>query len=206
MLEELMRKFVEVIDPKLEKYRARKKSSETRDKKLAPKSTFEESTTQTAPQSLAEFIEMIKRTPKSVLSNADRKRIAAIMSFDAHRVRDLMVPKKQMVFVKDTEILGPLMLDRLYKSGFTNFPVVDYSDKVLGIIHTEALNTLEIKNTDRAAKYLDAIVYYLHEDDTLEFAVSEIERTNSYYFLVLDKKEALAGFFTVQMLLDYLLG
>ncbi len=46
----------------------------------------------------------------------------------------------------------------------------------------------------------------LHEKDSLEFAVAEIGRTNAYYFLVLDTKEELAGFFTVQMLLDYLLG
>jgi len=40
----------------------------------------------------------------------------------------------------------------------------------------------------------------------LQFAVGEIERTNGYYFLVLNKKEELVGFFTIQMLLDYLIG
>ena len=75
-----------------------------------------------------------------------------------------------------------------------------------GIIHTEALNTLEIKRTDRAEKYLDKDVQYLHASDSLSHAVSEIERTNSYYFLVLDDHDSLAGFFTIQMLLDYLLG
>ena len=49
-------------------------------------------------------------------------------------------------------------------------------------------------------------VFYLHESDSLKFAVEEIERTNSYYFLVLDDNNTLAGFFTIQMLLDYLLG
>ena len=48
-------------------------------------------------------------------------------------------------------------------------------------------------------------VNYLHVGDSLQFAVTEIERTNSYYFLVLDAYESLAGFFTVQMLMDYLL-
>ncbi len=117
-----------------------------------------------------------------------------------------MIPKSKMVFVNAEEILGPLVLDKLYKSGFTNFPVVDNSDKVKGIIHTEALNALEIKHTDRAEKYLDKSVYYLHINDSLSHAVSEIERTNSYYFLVLDHEDSLAGFFTIQMLLDYLLG
>ena len=186
-----MRKFVKFIDPKLEKYRPKKSPAPI------PKYT---------PKTLPEFIDVLKRTPRNILSSTDRDRIAAIMSFDDRTVGNLMVPKSKMIFVSDKEILGPLMLDKLYKSGFTNFPVVDSKDKVLGIIHTEALNALEIKKTDRATKYLDRTVNYLHTSDTLQFAIDEIERTNSYYFLVLNDTNALAGFFTTQMLLDYLLA
>lgn len=186
-----MRKFVKFIDPKFEKYRAKKAP------KIIPKYT---------PKTLEEFIEVIQRTPKSILNISDRNRISAVMSFDSRKVSDLMIKKTEMIFVHQKDFLGPLTLDKLYKSGFTNFPVVDDKDKVKGIIHTEALNALEIKKTDRAEKYLDKNVRYLHETDSLKFAVEEIERTNSYYFLVLDNSDSLAGFFTIQMLLDYLLG
>lgn len=191
MFERLMQKFVKFLDPKLDKYRSKKPATPT------PEYT---------PKTLADFIDVLRRTPRSILSSRDRDRIAAIMSFDDRTVGNLMVPKSKMIFVSDKEILGPLMLDKLYKSGFTNFPVVDSKDKVLGIIHTEALNALEIKKTDRATKYLDRTVNYLHTSDTLQFAINEIERTNSYYFLVLNDTNALAGFFTTQMLLDYLLA
>lgn len=191
MLDNLLKKLVHWLDPKLERFRTRQSST------TPPKFT---------PKSLEEFIGVLQRTPKSILSSRDRSRIAAIMSFDDRKVESIMIPKSKMVFVNAEEILGPLVLDKLYKSGFTNFPVVDNSDKVKGIIHTEALNALEIKHTDRAEKYLDKSVYYLHINDSLSHAVSEIERTNSYYFLVLDHEDSLAGFFTIQMLLDYLLG
>ncbi len=189
MLENLIRKFVKFIDPKLEKYRHPRAS--------APKYT---------PKTLPEFIDLLKRTPKTILSGRDRNRIAAIMNFDNRTINELMTPKEKMVFVNEKEVLGPLVLDKLYKSGFTNFPVINNKEKVIGIIHTEALNALEIKKTDRASKYLDPTVNYLHLNDSLQFAVEEIERTNSYYFLVLDDSESLAGFFTIQMLLDYLLS
>lgn len=185
---QFLRKFVKAVDPKLEKYR---------DKKTEPKYT---------PRTIEDFVDVIRRTPRTVLDTESRKRIAAIMNFDAKKVSDLMVSKKEMIFVKETEFLGPLVLDKLYKSGFTNFPVVNQKDKVLGIIHTEALNTLEIKKTDKAIKYIDKQVNYLHISDSLKFVVEEIERTNGYYFLVLDEEEKLAGFFTIQMLLDYLVG
>ena len=189
MFEKIIRKIVKWLDPKLEKFRPAKPP-----------------TPKYAPKTLEEFIDVLRRTPKSILSSRDRDRIAAIMSFDERQVKELMVPKSKMVFVNQKEVLGPLVLDKLYKSGFTNFPVVDNNDKVKGIIHTEALNALEIKRTDRAEKYLDKNVNYLHLTDSLTDVVSEIERTNSYYFLLLDEKDSLAGFFTIQMLLDYLLN
>ena len=117
-----------------------------------------------------------------------------------------MVPKSKMIFVSSGEMLGPLVLDKLYRSGWTNFPVVDAKERVKGVINTEALNALEVRKMEKAEKYVDKKVLYLHERDLLTFAVEEIERTNGYYFLVLDERGGLVGFFTVQMLLDYLIG
>ena len=191
MFERLMRKIVSVLDPKLEKFRPKKAS--------VPVKKY-------TPESLEEFIGVLQRTPKSILSSKERERIAAVMSFNDRRVEDLMARKNKIVFVKRKEVLGPLVLDRLYKSGFTNFPVVDERDKVVGIIHTEALNALEIKKTDLAESYMDKNVNYLHEKDSLKHVVEEIERTNSYYFLVKNEKGELVGCFTIQMLLDYLIG
>ena len=182
------RRFTKFIDPKLEKFREHKKE-------VKPKYT---------PTSLEDFIGVVQRTPKSILSSKDRDRIASIMSFDERKVSDLMTNKEKMIFVSDKEFLGPLMLDKLFRSGFTNFPVTDSKGKVKGIIHTEAFNALEIKNTDRVDKYIDKNVNYLHANDSLQFAIDEIKRTNGYYFLVLDENEDLAGFFTTEMLLDYL--
>ena len=78
-----MKKFVKFIDPKLEKYRPKK----------APAPKY-------APDSLEEFIGVLQRTPKTILSAKDRSRIANIMSFDDRKVADLMTPKKELVFVK----------------------------------------------------------------------------------------------------------
>ena len=190
MFERLMRKIVSLLDPKLEKYRP---------KKTEPARKY-------TPESLEDFIGVIQRTPKNVLSSKDRERIAAVMSLGDRTVGDLMAFKNKIVFVKRKEVLGPLILDKLYKSGFTNFPVVNERGDVVGLIHTEALNALEIKKTDLAERYMDKNVNYLHINDSLKYAVGEIERTNSYYFLVRDEKEELVGCFTVQMLMDYLIG
>lgn len=184
-----MRKIVRWLDPKLEKFRPKKPP--------VPKYT---------PKTLEDFIGVVQRTPKSIISVKDRGRIAAIMSFDERKVGNLMVAKEKIVFVERDEVLGPLVLDRLYKSGFMSFPVVDGHNKVIGIIHTEALNMLEIKKTDKAEKYMDAKVNYVGVNDSLESVVEEVRQTDCYYFLVKDAKGELVGCLTIQMLLDYLMG
>ena len=189
MFEKIMRKFVKWLDPRLQGFRPKK----------VPEPKY-------APRTLEEFIGVLQRTPKNILSKEDRERIAAVMSFKDRRVEDLMAEKEQIVFVKKDEVLGPLTLDKLYKSGFTSFPVIDGRGKVVGTIHTEALNALEIKKTDRADKYMDERVSYLKMSDALAVAVEEIERTNCYYFLVTDENGELVGCFTIQMLLEYLVG
>lgn len=194
MFDNFMQNFVKWLDPKLDKYRTKKPAAKP---VKPPKYT---------PETLEDFIAVLKRTPRSVLSDTDRARIAAVMSFDSHTVQDLMVKKSDMVFVQKDEMLGPLTLDKLYKSGFTSFPVIDSKNKVKGIIRTEALNALEIKKTDRADKYFDKDFNYLHTFDSLPRAVEEIAHTGSCYFLVLNETDALAGFFTVEILLDYLLN
>ena len=105
MFKDLMQKFTRWIDPKLDKYRTKKPTSKPT---TPPKYT---------PHSLEEFIDVLKRTPKSILSDQDRDRIAAIMCFEERTVGELMVMKPDMVFVDAKEILGPLTLDKLYKSG-----------------------------------------------------------------------------------------
>lgn len=190
-----MQKIVKFLEPIFEKYREHR--PEVKEiKKPEPPYT---------PKTVEDFIGVIKRTPKSVLNTKDRARIAAIMSFDERKVSELMVRKEKMIFVDSKEMLGPLTLDKLYKSGYMNFPVTDSKGKIKGILCTAALNALAVRKTDKAGEYIDKQIYYLHESDSLEFAIEEIKNTSSDYFLVLDDKEEVTGFFTVQMLLDYLI-
>lgn len=184
-----MQNFIKWLDPKLEKYRPIIKTT--------PAKPY-------TPQSLEDFVKVIQRTPKTVFDSTDRARLAAIMDLNNQTVKDLMTPKSQMITVQKDEILGPLVLDKLYKSGLTDFPVIDTEENLIGILHTDTLNSLETKTTNPASKYLDQNIHYLHTTDPVNHAIEQIIHQNTLYFLVLDKHGSLAGFFTLKMLLDYL--
>ena len=67
------------------------------------------------PKDLADFIDIIKRSPENVLSKNDKNRIAAVMSFESHIVSDLMVAKKDMVFVNEKDLLGEPEVGRRFR-------------------------------------------------------------------------------------------
>ena len=128
------------------------------------------------------------------------------MTFSETHVSDIMLEKPAITFVKETDFLGPLMLDRLYKSGFSHFPVVDGAGKIVGTLSTESLNSLKIKEADRAFKYVDPRVFYLRADYSLERAFAAFLRTNSYFFIVINKSDEVVGLLTVEMLISFLLA
>lgn len=187
-----MKSFVSWLDPKLERFRTPKEPEE-----LPPYT----------PETIEDFIGVIKRAPKDVISSKQRATIASAMSFSERKVSDIMMPRSEITFVYEHDFLGPLMLDKLYQSGSSHFPVLSSDGRqVIGVIHTDQLNSLEIKNTDRATKYLDKKVYYIRSDYSLDQAMSAFLRTNCFFFVVIDQSGQVAGLLTYKMLVGFLLG
>lgn len=191
----LPEKIARWLDPKLEPYRP-----------APPPPPEPPKPAPYTPKNLMDLLGVIRRTPRTVLTDRERGVIAAAMSFSERRVTDIMLPKDKITFVHDKDFLGPLMLDKLYRSGFSHFPVVDFNGRLVGLLHTKSLNNLEIRDTDRAEKYLDPTVYYLRNDYTLEQALAAFLRTNCYFFMVVDRMGAIVGLLTYKMLAVYLFG
>ena len=158
------------------------------------------------PQSEKELVQLLKRTPKAVLGHREREVIAAAMNFAQTPVAELMLPRTEITFVREDEVLGPLVLDRLYKSGYAHFPVLDRHQQIIGVLHTQALNSLEIKETDQARKFLDTNVYYVREDYSLEQALAVFLRTNCYFCLAINREGQVVGLLTFESLVEFLLG
>lgn len=185
----VIKKFVGWLDPKLEKYRDEK-----------PKEDL-------TPKTQAELVEILKKAPKSVLSPKERNIIAAVMNIENRRASDLMISKEEMTFVKEDEMLGPLNLDKLYKSGYSIFPVVDKNDKIVGIIKTASLNSLEIKEAKKAKKFLEKDkIIYLKENDSIEKIIDEFLKSSSLFFVVNNSEGEMVGMITFDIVVYYLLG
>lgn len=64
--------------------------------------------------------------------------------------------------------------------------MIDEKGGITGVIHTSSLNSLKIKDTDRAASFLNHEVYYMRDDYSLTQAMAAFIRTNSYFFMVVN--------------------
>lgn len=174
-LNSIMKKIVAFLDPKFAKYRKKPKVE-----------TY-------TPETKKALLALLKRTPVAVLSKEERVVISSAMSFRDRKVKDIMIKKPDITFVHDTDFLGPLLLDKLYKTGLTHFPVINHSGRIVGLLHAANLMNLKIRETDRAKEYLDEDVYYLNENYTSEQALAAFLRTGARFFVVLDRAETPSG-------------
>ena len=158
------------------------------------------------PETEEDLAWLLGKVPKKVLSGRKRNLIAMAMSFDEKTVRSVMMPRKDITFVHENDFLGPLMLDKLYKSGLSHFPVLGKDGGIVGILQTDSLNRLEIKDTERASKYLEPKIHYVGADYGLGEAFSMFLRTDSSFALVVDGTAAVVGLITLRMLIENLVG
>ena len=128
------------------------------------------------------------------------------MAFDKMAVSVIMSPKHEMEFLHETDFLGPLTFDKLYKSGTNRFPILDQNDQVCGILNTDNVDPLAITEETPITKYMSTDVFFVRADYTLEMLLATFVRTNSSYCIVVDKDAKIKGFVTLDTLMFVLFG
>ncbi len=214
-----LRSFARWADPRLEPYRDKTRvrldnDSKTWQSKTSDQNFSEDSSEQVvveekiynppAPATREELLTLLREAPMTVFTASERKAISAVLSLPDVKVSELMTPGAKIVFVDKDETLGPLVLDKLYRSGFTHFPVVQGNKQIIGTLQTDLLNSLDIKQTSTAQEVMDPRVYYIRADYTLEQALKAFLRTNSYLMIVVDRYEKLVGMLTFAQTMDFL--
>ena len=134
--------------------------------------------------------------------------MANALSFKTKTVASIMTPRAVIDSVPKQELLGPLVLDDLHKTGHSRFPVIDDNlDHIVGILHIQDLLTLDGgKKTTTADKTMEARVYYIHQDQTLQQALSGFIRTHHHLFIVINEYRETVGVLTLEDVVEALLG
>ena len=158
------------------------------------------------PETPEDLVWLLRKLPETVITKQQKRTMAAAMSFDAKRVREIMTPKDSVIFIHENDFMGPLTLSRLYQSGLSHFPVLGLRGEIVGIIHTKTLFSLSVKETDRASAFLDKNVYYMSENYTLKEALLAFIRTSCYFFIVVDGQGRTTGLLSFKKLISLIVG
>ena len=199
-----LKSFARWVDPKLEPYRANRLDTKLPPEKVIVEETVYAPEIKEAPETREDLFALIRETPMTILNAQERKAMMSILSLPDVKVSEIMTPAVKVKFVSKDETLGPLVLDKLYKSGFRFFPVVDGQQHIIGTLHTEMLNSLDVKETKQAEEVMESRIYYIRADYSLEQALKAFLRTNSQVMLVVDSYEKFAGMLTFEQLMSYL--
>jgi len=144
-----------------------------------------------------------------VLSRNESSFILAGLDFDNKRVSDIMTPKSVVETVKRTEMLGPLVLDGLHKTGHNRFPVIeDDIDHVVGILYLRDVATLDgsKKHTAKVESAMSKQVYYIRQDHSLSQALTAFLKTHHHLFIVINEYRETVGIITLEDTIETLLG
>lgn len=142
---------------------------------------------------------LLRKNEKKLLTNA--------MLFDDRYVRDYMTPRSVIDVIDYSETLGPLVLDSLYKTGHSHFPVVKEDiDHVVGILHVQDVMTVKDNKTAKVSEVLRQRVCYIHEDQTLEHALNAFIKQKQHIFIVVNEYRETVGVITLEDVMEMLLG
>lgn len=142
-----------------------------------------------------------------ILSHDEKQTIVATLAFDSREVKEIMTPRGMIDSIGENELLGPLVLDDLHKTGHSRFPVVNGDiDHVVGMLHVQDLLSLDKKRSLTAEKTMEPRVYYIREDQTLQRALAAFLRTHHHLFVVVNEFRETVGLLSLEDVVEALLG
>ncbi len=154
--------------------------------------------------------ELLQLTAQSggLLSADEKHLIANGLGFADRPVSDVMTPRGVIDSISKRELLGPLVLDDLHKTGHSRFPVTDGDiDHVVGMLYIQNLLTVDSgKRSTTAEKTMEPRVFYIRQDQTLGHALAAFLRTHHHLFIVINEFRETVGLLSLEDVVEALLG
>src|SRR5947208_10317289 len=144
-------------------------------------------------------------TRKGVLQESERVIVGRAMEFADRIVRQVMVPRTEIVAVSDdTPVADILITARQHR--FSRFPVYQEDfDHIIGIVHVKDLVGVDKENRARARDVMRKVPV-MPETMRLDQALAEFRRQRVQLAIVLDEFGGTAGLVTLEDVIEELVG
>ncbi len=141
------------------------------------------------------------------LDESEKQSLVSNIHFSAKKAKDIMSVKEKIASIGKNEMLGPLVLDQLHKTGHSSFPVFDGSpDKIVGILNIKDIVSLKDKQSHMVKTVMNTHVHKIFEEQFVEDVLADFLHHRSHLFIVVDENEKTAGVVSLQDVVKTILG
>jgi len=160
------------------------------------------------PQNKQELAGSIRdSSERGVLEKGTLNMIEGALRVSTDKVRDIMIPKPQMVYV-DSEDSPKDFLPRVVKSGHSRFPVINTElDEIEGILLAKDLlpfSSQELEDFELTKIIRPAIL--IPESKKLNVLLDELRAGRNHMAIVLDEYGGITGLVTIEDVLEEIVG
>jgi magnesium and cobalt transporter len=160
------------------------------------------------PRDLAELIEHLREASERGLFDGDALvMLEGVLAVADMQVRDIMVPRSQMVFVERDESPEKLV-ELVVESGHSRFPVIgEDRDQILGILLAKDLLRLQAE-ADEAFEIREYMrpVAFVPESKRLNVLLKEFRRSHNHIAMVVDEYGGVCGLVTLEDVIEQIVG
>ena len=157
-----------------------------------------------------ELVEVIRDSEQNDLIDQNtREMIEGVMEIAELRVRDIMIPRSQIIFIEDQQDLNTC-LNTIIESAHSRFPVIadaDDRDNIVGILHAKDL--LKFLREDSEEFDLSSLlrpVVIVPESKRVDRMLKDFRSERFHMAIVVDEFGAVSGLVTIEDILEQIVG
>ncbi|WP_295426466.1 transporter associated domain-containing protein [uncultured Thiodictyon sp.] len=161
------------------------------------------------PQNREQLIQLLKDAKSRALLDTDAlSMIEGVLQVSELRVRDIMVPRAEMVYVRREDSLERV-LEIAVKSAHSRFPVIgDDKGEVVGVMLAKDLLTFCVETGRRPFNIRDLLrpTVFVPESKRLNVLLKEFRASRNHMAVVVDEYGSAAGLVTIEDVLEQIVG
>lgn len=154
-----------------------------------------------------QLVDVLKQASKTnVLETDISTMIESVIHFSTLRVRDIMIPRAQMITVPEDTSLDDLF-ELAREHGHSRYPVIGESkDEIVGILHTKDLLTFKSEQDDFDLHEIVRPHAIIPESKCLSDLLRDFRKNRNHMAIVVDEYGGVSGFVTIEDVLEQIVG
>jgi magnesium and cobalt transporter len=160
------------------------------------------------PQDRQELLGVLRDAGERGLVDGDAlSMIEGVLEVSDLQVRDIMVPRAQMVFIRRDERAAAI-LPKVVESGHSRFPVMDEDrDDIVGILLAKDLLRLTVEKRERFdIREFMRPALFVPESKRLNVLLREFRRNRNHMAIVVDEYGGVSGLVTIEDVIEQIVG